>query len=220
MQNLAHFRICKDASSFFVSFHSAIFSTILQLKFIRNYWTRQFSMNEYAYKTYVSICICIYIVCLPDRCEFIDHQFGSRLSCWLSLYELPKKMSKNPSTQRRRLWMVALPLPQSLSLPQSLALLLDDLLKIPFKICLLTLRTTQQTLTCTHTHARTPTTVRSAVKKFKIKIEQSKMCLCLGSSKQNKTKWRGEMRHKQREDVAICEWWTHYQHLGKPNKSQ
>lgn len=67
------------------------------------------------------------------------------------------------------------------------------------------------------TRTHTPTTVRSAVKKIKIKIEQSKMCLCLGSSKQNKTKRREEMRHEQREDVAMCEWWVHYQHLGKPN---
>lgn len=71
-----------------------------------------------------------------------------------------------------------------------------------------------------HAHTHTPTIVRSAVKKIKIKIEQSKMCLCLGSSKQNKTKRIEEMRHKQREDVAMCVWWADYQHLGKPNKSQ
>lgn len=135
--------------------------------------------------------ICIYkfysYVCMPDRYEFIDHRFGSRLSCWQSLYELPKKRVK--IHQRRRLRLLLLP---------------DDLLKIPFKICLLTAQnetadthTPRHPHTRRHTHTHTRRIVRSTVKKIKIE----NVFMSGKAAKQNKTqKKQREMMNKMKRD--------------------
>lgn len=156
--------------------------------------------------------VCIYVCPIVASLLIISSVRGCHVDCRFTSSE---KMSKNPSRQRRRLWMVALPQSLPLPLPLPLLLLLDDLLKIPFKICLLTLRTTQQTLTRTYTHTHNCAIGCQENQNQNWTVENVFM-----SGKQQAKQNKENRRNEQREDVAMCVWWADYQHLGKPNKSQ